>query len=173
MSRIRIAMMAPPWIPVPPPGYGGIEAVVDLLCRELARRDHHVTLFAAPGSQAVATETVHPLERPYPDDIQKAIYEADHVAAAFDRIDAEAEAGRPFDIVHDHSGFAAAAFANPLRTRLVHTLHVPFNEDTCEFYARNGPKCSVLAISTYQAERAPDGVRVVGVTPNPLIVDDF
>jgi hypothetical protein len=27
---LRIAMLAPPWIPVPPPGYGGIEAVVDL-----------------------------------------------------------------------------------------------------------------------------------------------
>ncbi len=26
---LRIAMLAPPWLPVPPPGYGGIESVVD------------------------------------------------------------------------------------------------------------------------------------------------
>jgi hypothetical protein len=26
--RVRIAILAPPWIPVPPPGYGGIEFVV-------------------------------------------------------------------------------------------------------------------------------------------------
>ena len=28
---MRVAMLAPPWIPVPPPGYGGIEQVVALL----------------------------------------------------------------------------------------------------------------------------------------------
>jgi hypothetical protein len=33
--RVRIAMLAPPWIPVPPPGYGGIEHVVALLCDAL------------------------------------------------------------------------------------------------------------------------------------------
>lgn len=27
-ESLRIALVAPPWIPVPPPGYGGIEAVV-------------------------------------------------------------------------------------------------------------------------------------------------
>ena len=30
--RYRVAMLAPPWIPVPPPGYGGIEVVLSLLC---------------------------------------------------------------------------------------------------------------------------------------------
>jgi hypothetical protein len=34
-GRLRIAMLAPPWIPVPAPGYGGIEAVIDLLSRAL------------------------------------------------------------------------------------------------------------------------------------------
>jgi glycosyltransferase involved in cell wall biosynthesis len=37
-DRLRIAMLAPPWIPVPPPTYGGIEAVVDLLCEALVAR---------------------------------------------------------------------------------------------------------------------------------------
>lgn len=46
---LRIAVLAPPSIPVPPPGYGGIEAVVDLLCGKLVERGHEVTLFAAPG----------------------------------------------------------------------------------------------------------------------------
>ena len=32
---LRVAVLAPPWIPVPPPGYGGIEAVVALLCEGL------------------------------------------------------------------------------------------------------------------------------------------
>jgi len=65
---LRIAVVAPPWIPVPPPGYGGIEAVVALLCDELAARGHDTTLFAAPGSSSRAH--VHcPLERAHEDTI--------------------------------------------------------------------------------------------------------
>ena len=48
-------MIAPPWIAVPPAGYGGIEAVVSLLCEELVARGHDVMLLAAPGSQSAAS----------------------------------------------------------------------------------------------------------------------
>ncbi len=37
---LRIAMLAPPWIPVPPPGYGGVESVVGALTEALVRRGH-------------------------------------------------------------------------------------------------------------------------------------
>ena len=53
--RLRIAVLAPPWIPVPPPAYGGIEEVVDLLCEGLVSAGHSVTLFAAPGATLVGT----------------------------------------------------------------------------------------------------------------------
>jgi hypothetical protein len=33
VEPLRVAVLAPPWIPVPPPAYGGIEAVVDLWLR--------------------------------------------------------------------------------------------------------------------------------------------
>ena len=48
-QRLRIAMLAPPWIPVPPPAYGGIETVVGLLVDALVARGHEVTLIAPPG----------------------------------------------------------------------------------------------------------------------------
>jgi hypothetical protein len=64
-------MLAPPWIPVPAPAYGGIEEVVRLLCDGLAERGHDVTLFAPPGSDSRAA-VVPLLEQPYPHDIQKA-----------------------------------------------------------------------------------------------------
>jgi hypothetical protein len=35
---MKVAMLAPPWIPIPPPGYGGIEQVIALLAAELIRR---------------------------------------------------------------------------------------------------------------------------------------
>src|SRR5579871_1493739 len=47
---LRIAMLAPPWIPIPAPGYGGVESVVSALTEALVRRGHAVTLFCAPGS---------------------------------------------------------------------------------------------------------------------------
>jgi hypothetical protein len=40
-ADVRIAIMAPPWIPVPALGYGGIEQVVRLLSEGLVEGDHH------------------------------------------------------------------------------------------------------------------------------------
>lgn len=169
---LNIAMLAPPWIPVPPPAYGGIEQVIELLAAELARRGHQVTLFAPPGSRSLAAvEEI--LERSHPDEIQMAIFEADHVARSFDRIDAAGAAGEPFDVVHDHSGFVALAFANRLRTPLVHTLHGPFTDETRLFYAHHGDKGHVIALSDYQRRQAPPAVRVAAVVPNPIVVDAF
>ena len=170
--RLKIAMLAPPWLPVPPPGYGGIEQAIELLATELVRRGHSVTLFAAPGSQSPAQ--VHPiLEEARPDDMQMAIHEADHVARSFDDIDEAAEAGDPFDVVHDHCGFTAFAFANRLDTPLIHTLHAPFTHDTGAFYHRHAGKAQVIALSEYQRSQAPPGLQVAAVVPNPIIVDHF
>jgi glycosyltransferase involved in cell wall biosynthesis len=165
--RLRIALLAPPWIPVPPGGYGGIEAVVAQLAGELVRRGHDVTLFAAPGSRSPAKVRAL-LDRPYPDEIERSLHEADHVARAFEDIESAAEDGRPFDVVHDHCGFVAFAMADRLRAPLVHTLHGPFTEETSAFYARHAWKAPVVAISRAQLESAPDGLRVAGVVPNPI-----
>src|SRR3954453_4052120 len=83
MGTLRIAVLAPPWIPVPAPAYGGIEEVVRLLCDGLTPRGHRVTLFAPPGSSSCA-EVVHVLEEPQPNEIQKAQHESDHVARVFE-----------------------------------------------------------------------------------------
>lgn len=169
---LNIAIVAPPWISIPPPAYGGIEQVVELLAGELARRGHRVTLFAAPGSRSPAA-VQEILDDAHPDEMQLAIFEADHVARCFDRIDAAAREGDPFDVVHDHSGFSALAFANRLQTPLVYTLHAPFNDDTRAFYAQHGGKGHAIALSEYQRRQAPPAVRVAGVIPNPIVVDAF
>jgi glycosyltransferase involved in cell wall biosynthesis len=162
-------MLAPPWIPVPPPGYGGIEQVIALLVAELTARRNTVALFAAPGTESEAV-VLSPLEEPHPDEIQMSLYEADHVASAFARID-ESEA--PFDVIHDHCGFTALAFADRIGTPVLHTLHGPFTDETRAFYARHGHKAKAVALSRYQAEQAPDELDVVAVIGNPMVVDDF
>ena len=121
---LSIAMLAPPWIAVPPAGYGGVETVVADLTEALVERGHDVTLFCAPGSRSSAA-TVPLLDEAHPSEIERSLYEADHVARAFAAIDAARDEGIGFDIVHDHCGFTALAMADRLQTPLLHTLHGP------------------------------------------------
>src|SRR5512133_658881 len=49
-SPLRIGLIAPPWMAVPPPAYGGTESVIDRLARGLVRDGHDVLLAAAANS---------------------------------------------------------------------------------------------------------------------------
>jgi len=164
---VRIAMLAPPWIPVPPPAYGGIEEVVRLLCEGLTANGHDVTLFAPPGSDSCAA-VVPVLEEPHPNEIQKAQYEADHVARAFAEVDAAAARGEPFDVIHDHVGHTALAMGDRVSAPLVHTLHGPFDEAACRFYAQHGRKARIVAISQAQLDSAPPEMGGGDVVHNPI-----
>jgi glycosyltransferase involved in cell wall biosynthesis len=168
---MRIAMLAPPWIPVPAPGYGGIEEVVRLLCDGLVARGHEVTLFAAPTSRSSA-EVRTVLEEPHPEEIERSRWEVDHVARAFTEID-EARDGHPYDVVHDHCGFTALAMADRLATPLVHTLHGPFDDETLTFYAAHGHKATIVAISDAQRRDGPPQLREAAVVHNPLDFDEW
>jgi glycosyltransferase involved in cell wall biosynthesis len=164
---MTIAMLAPPWIPVPPPGYGGIESVVALLTDGLVRRGNEVTLFAAPGSASPATVR-EVLPSTHEDEVEKALHESDHVARAFEAVEHVEAEGTPFDVLHDHCGFTALAMADRLGVPMVHTLHGPFTGTNAGFYQRHWPKVHVVAISETQKATAPDGVNIAGVVPNPI-----
>jgi glycosyltransferase involved in cell wall biosynthesis len=164
--RLRVAMIAPPWFPVPPPAYGGIESVVALLSDALVGRGHRVDLFCAPGSTSRAT--VRPLLGPRPDCIERSLIEVDHVARALAAIDDAGRGDMPFDVVHDHGGYTALAMADRVATPIVHTVHGPFDDDARSFYAQHGRKGVVVCISRAQAIHAPAGARVAAVVPNPL-----
>jgi glycosyltransferase involved in cell wall biosynthesis len=165
-------MLAPPWIPVPPPGYGGIEEVVALLCDALVERGHDVELFCAPGSRTKATVRAL-LDAAHPDRIERALFEADHTARAFEGIDEAAAAENPFDVVHDHSGYTALAFADRLDLPLVHTVHGPFDDDTKPFYDHHGHKGRLVCISRSQARTAPSAAQARDVVFNPIDYDSW
>jgi glycosyltransferase involved in cell wall biosynthesis len=169
---LRIAMVAPPWISIPAPTYGGIEEVVRLLCQGLVARGNHVTLFAAPDSESDA-RVVEVLDEPHPDQIEDSLIEAAHVGSVFGRIDGERVRADAFDVVHDHCPAVALAMADRLCEPLVHTLHGPFDEQRTELYRRQGHKATLVAISESQRSQAPEGVECRHVVPNPIDLDEW
>lgn len=61
-KKLRIAQIAPLWIPVPPRTYGGIELMAHNLTEELVNRSHDVTLFAS-GDSRTSAKLVSPIEK--------------------------------------------------------------------------------------------------------------
>jgi len=170
-APLKIAMLAPPWLPVPAPGYGGIESVVDLLCRALVGRGHDVTLFATPGSDA-GSRVVNVLDACEPDEMGKAMHEARHVAGALAAIEREAALGRPFDVLHDHNEAVTVAFADRTHVPVVHTVHGPFTEPARHLY-KTHRQALIVGLSEAQLRDAPREASVYGPIANPIAVEDW
>lgn len=165
--RMRIAEIAPPWISVPPTGYGGAEWVVQQLCDGLTARGHDVVLYASGDSRTQAElRSVIPAQ--VPEVMGHTCYDARHVSYAFADIDRE-----KFDLVHDHSGFLAVAFSRYLRSPLVHTVHGPFDQDTYPFYEQFRTAAAYVAISQYQQSKSPPGMNWAGLAYNAVAVESW
>lgn len=117
-DRLRIALIAPPMLPVPPPSYAGTERVVATLGRELHERGHEVTLYA-PGDSQFEGELVETPEESlwstgYRGDVSSFInVTLARVWAAADR----------YDIIHSHVETLGFLFARHAPTPVVTTLH--------------------------------------------------
>lgn len=115
---MRIAQVVAPWLPVPPVGYGGIEAVVSLLTEELVKRGHDVTLFAAGDSKTSAKlSSVYPKALGNDGNLKKNHFILlNQILPAFKN---EAQ----FDIIHSHGPKESMFFAELVKTPVVHTIH--------------------------------------------------
>lgn len=145
---MRIGVIAPPWIPVPPPAYGGTESVIANLVRGLTDRGHDVTLFTV-GESASGVRQEYLFSQPMAP-IGQSVPEAAHVLAAY-------EALREVDIIHDHT-FLGPLLAPrfPHSAPVVTTNHAPFTPLTRELFRVVAKTASIVAISADQASRAGD-----------------
>ena len=162
---MRIAEIAPPWIPVPPKGYGGIELVVDLLAQGFEAHGHDVTLFAPEGSRSAA-EVVSPLPAAGSDSIGDRWHEAYHSVSAYQHAD-------DFELIHDHT-FLGPALAQmreggPIT---VHTLHGPWDDESRAYYGLLDDRVHFVAISETQ-RRANQDVRYAATIPNGIDVGRY
>jgi len=163
---MRIALIAPPWYPVPPTGYGGIEWVVALLADGLTDRGHDVTLFAPSGSTTRA-RLVSPLgESPPPESIGNPWYEASHAVSAY-------EHGDEFDLLHDHTGPVGVSIGALTECPIVHTLHGPFTPEALMLYGRIARHLWFVAISESQRSLGPPDLRWAGVVYNGIATERY
>jgi glycosyltransferase involved in cell wall biosynthesis len=144
---MRIGLISPPWLAVPPPAYGGIEIVVDLLARGLAQAGHEV-LLAAPGDSTCPV----PLVPGLPDSgghaelTDHSLIELRHVKAAY-------AAMTGLDLVHDHTVAGPLYRYRPASLPVVTTNHGAFVYGLGDLYQAMAD-VTIVAISRHQASTA-------------------
>jgi len=165
---MRIAVVAPPWAPIPPPLYGGIELVVDQLASGLQAAGHEVTLFATGDSTCPV-----PLDWILPEAegmrIGMAVPEMRHILHSYRSI-------TDYDIVHDHTILGPFYAERFLGLKVVTTIHGPFNEELTDLYGALAGRVPIVCISEAQRIAAPDlpVARVIhhGIDPTAFTVGD-
>jgi glycosyltransferase involved in cell wall biosynthesis len=113
---VRIAQLAPLFVPVPPREYGGTERIVHTLTQELVKRGHDVTLFASGGSETSAR-----LHATSP----TSLWESGADSLAWHAIEIEdlVERSGQFDVIHSHLDALPWLAGDRYQAPLVTTMH--------------------------------------------------
>src|SRR5207302_9084520 len=112
---MRIGLVAPPWAPVPPHLYGGIELVVDRLAQGLAAAGHDVVLFTT-GDSTCPVPKRWLLEESEGVRIGFTATQVRHVLAAYDSL-------RDVDLIHDHTVLVPLLSDHYTELPVVTTIH--------------------------------------------------
>jgi glycosyltransferase involved in cell wall biosynthesis len=145
---MKVGLIASPWVPVPPPGYGGTEAVIDVLARGLQDQGDDV-LLVATGDSTCRVPRTWSCERALGTAAMTVAAEARHVVHAY-----EALAG--CDVIHDHTLLGPLYAASVTDTPVVTTSHGPFTDELRLTYASIAARVAVVAISHHQRSSAPE-----------------
>ena len=160
---MRIGLIAPPWAPVPPIGYGGTEVVIDNLARGLTELGHDVRLFTVGESRCpVPRDWLYPTAA---EPMGTSVEEAAHVLAAY-------QALAEVDLIHDHTilGPLLGTQAGPRRHPVVTTHHGAFTAENLRIFAEIAKHAAIVAISHDQASRAA-GVPITAVIHHGIDLD--
>jgi glycosyltransferase involved in cell wall biosynthesis len=160
---LKIAIIAPPWLPVPPPGYGGTEVVLDGLARGLVDAGHDVLLIGHPNSTCpVKRLTIVPAEDAQP--MGRAISELEHALGAY-------AAAADCDVISDHTTAGPVVALTSPYPPVVATNHNPFSRGREAIYRRAAGRVALVAISRSHASTTD--LRVAAVIHHGIDVDSF
>jgi glycosyltransferase involved in cell wall biosynthesis len=150
---MRVALIAPPWVAIPPPAYGGTETVLDTLASGLAEAGHEVVLWTT-GDSTCPVPRRWVFDRALGVGNGGAAQEIRHTMAAYRELDA--------DIVHDHTLVGPIIADRMPWLPVVTTNHGPFQSDLLALYQATSDRVPVIAISHHQAAGA-NGVHLAGI----------
>jgi glycosyltransferase involved in cell wall biosynthesis len=162
---MRIAQVSPPWVAVPPKGYGGIEWVVSLLSDGLVDRGHDVTLFATGDSKTKA-RLQYAFETAPGSSFNNSIYHD-----TVQQLLVYRQASR-FDLIHQHTYWAGMVGAILVDRPVVHTLHRSFSPEMRRVYEPCADRIWFVALSEYQRSRMPE-LRYAGVVYNGIDTSSY
>lgn len=162
---MRIGLIAPPWLAVPPLGYGGTEVVVDNLARGLRALGHDVVLFTV-GTSTCPVDRRYLYTRPV-ERIDDGPHEVAHALAAYAALD-------DVDLIHDHTmlGALLAGQTRAAQLPVVVTHHGPFTMEARRILGQAAARAHIVAISHSQAGTAGD-VPITAVIHHGIDVDSY
>lgn len=164
-SPLRVVILAPPYVELPPVRYGGTEAVCAGLADALLERGHDVTVIGA-GRARTRSRFVPTRPEAQPGRMGQLMPEVLHAATA-SRLLHEI---RP-DVVHDHT-LAGLLTAGSRVAPTVATMHAPMQGEMLQLARAVAPTVRLVAISQNQRQQAPD-LPWAGVVHNAVPVRDF
>ena len=160
---MRIALVAAPWLPVPPPAYGGSEGVIDRLATGFLEAGHDVLLFTT-GDSTCPVPRAWARAQSNPDLMGQSMIELHHLIHAYDQV-------ADFDIIHDHTILGPVYAQGRCHGQVVTTNHGVFSPEANDIYSRIVPKVALIAISHDHAARST--VPVSAVIHHGLRPDEF
>src|SRR5690348_2192577 len=162
---MRIAVIAPPFIAVPPVAYGGTELFIAHVANGLHRLGHDVTVYANGESRVPCQLKWRYRHSQWPlvDGVAAQLKNADHTAWAV------RDAAGWADVIHlnDAVGVPLTHF---VEQPVVHTLHHPHEPLLSDHYAHY-PDLQYVAISAFQARREP--MPKIAVVHHGIPVDEY
>lgn len=161
---LRIAIIAPPWLPIPPPAYGGTENMLDALARGLQAAGHDV-LLCTTGDSTCPVPSSHVFDEAVGVGPGNSVDEIRHVLHAY-------EAAQEVDVVHDHTLVGPLYSAAYPHLPVVTTNHGPFDADLIDLYRTVARRIPVIAISEHQASTAAP-VPISAVIHHGFDIADF
>src|SRR3954464_1300659 len=164
---MKVAVLSPPWFPVPPTGYGGIEWIVSLLADGLAKDGHDVTLFAS-GDSRTRAKLAWVFEHAPTDQIGRALPDLRHAPSAYEREDG-------FHVANEHTGHLGAVLGGLVETPVVPPVHGPLDAepgDAYESIARVAPKGGLISLSLNQRKPKPN-LNWIANIPNALDLEHY
>jgi glycosyltransferase involved in cell wall biosynthesis len=166
-ETLRIAMVSPPMLPVPPPTYAGTERVVSALADELRSRGHDVTLYAPGDSRfegkLIATPNESLWSTGYRGDVSS------FITVTLARVWADSAR---YDIVHSHVETLGFLFARHSPTPVVTTLHGRLDTSGIPELIEEFDDIPLVAISESQRRWSPDA-NWVGTIHHGLPLDSM